>query len=157
MTQRSGELQRTLAIYTSLFKIESSVKSMLWAGLDNDQALYAAAKKTSLDEFALASKEVDALTASLTARGDQQQAATLRQKLDEWKTLHAQIVELSDSGRVADALETVTTKATPLFRAAEDSARSIAEPDVQGDRRRDAVAVAVARADAGRRSSSASR
>ena len=68
MTQRSGELQRTLAIYTSLFKIESSVKSMLWAGLDNDQALYAAAKKTSLDEFAVASREVDALDRGADAR-----------------------------------------------------------------------------------------
>ena len=58
---------------------------------------------------------------------DRQLAATLRQKLDEWKTLHAQIVELGDSGRVAEALETLSTKATPLFRSAEDSARSIAE------------------------------
>jgi methyl-accepting chemotaxis protein len=127
VTQRSGELQRTLAIYTSLFKIESSVKSMLWAGLDNNQALYAAEKKTSLDEFAVASKEVDSLGAALAAgSGDAQQAATLRQKLDEWKTLHAQIVDLSDNGRVAEALEAVTTKATPLFRAAEESAQLIA-------------------------------
>ena len=45
VTARSSELQQTLAVYTSLFKIESSVKNMLWAGLDNDQALYAAEKK----------------------------------------------------------------------------------------------------------------
>jgi len=127
VTQRSGELQRTIAIYTSLFKIESSVRNMLWAGLDNDQQLYGAAKQASLDEFATASQGVDALTASLTSTSDRQLAATLRHKLDEWKTLHAQIVELGDSGRVAEALETLSTKATPLFRSAEDSARSIAE------------------------------
>lgn len=126
VTQRSGELQRTLAIYTSLFKIESSVKSMLWAGLDNDRALYAASKQASLEEFDLASKQADALSNALNGTSDQALAQTLRQKLDEWKVLHAQIVELGDSGRVADALALVTTKANPLFKAAEDSARSIA-------------------------------
>jgi methyl-accepting chemotaxis protein len=126
VTQRSGELQRTLAIYTSLFKIESSVKSMLWAGIDNNQAMYAAEKKTSLDEFTVASREVDALGTAIGSGGDAQHAVVLRQKLDEWKTLHGQIVELSDTGRIAEALEIVTTKATPLFRAAEESAQTIA-------------------------------
>jgi methyl-accepting chemotaxis protein len=126
VTQSSGELQKTLAIYTSLFKIESSVKSMLWAGLDNDQALYAAEKKASLAEFTAASQSVDALTATMRTRGNGEQAAELRRKLDEWKTLHAQIVEMSDAGRLAEALETLRTKATPLFRSAEESAQSIA-------------------------------
>jgi methyl-accepting chemotaxis protein/methyl-accepting chemotaxis protein-1 (serine sensor receptor) len=121
VTQRSAELQRTIAIYTSLFKIESSVRNMLWAGLDNDRALYDASKKASLDEFTTASQGVDALSGTLKSKAD------LRQKLDEWKTLHAQIVELGDSGRVAEALETLSKKATPLFRSAEDSARSIAD------------------------------
>jgi CHASE3 domain sensor protein len=127
VTQRSGELQRTIAIYTSLFKIESSVRTMLWAGLDNDRELYASAKKTSLDEFTTASQGVDALTGSLASKSDQQLAATLRQQLDEWKTLHGQIVEMGDTGRVAEALETLSKKATPLFRSAEESARSIAD------------------------------
>lgn len=127
VTQRSGELQRTLAIYTSLFKIESSVKSMLWAALDNDQALYAAEKKTSLDEFTSASQAADALNSVLTNTADQEQAATLRRKLDEWKALHAQIVDLADNGRVADALEVLRTRATPLFRTAEQSAQAITE------------------------------
>ena len=127
VTERSAELQRTIAIYTSLFKIESSVRSMLWAGLDNDQALYAAAKKASLDEFTTAHHDVDALAGSLTNKSDQDLAASLRQKLDEWQTLHGQIVELGDSGRVAEALETLSKKATPLFRSAEDSARTIAD------------------------------
>lgn len=126
VTTRSAELQRTLAIYTSLFKIESSVKSMLWAGLDNDQALYAAEKKKSLDEFEVASAAVDALSISLAGRGDQAVAATLRQKLEEWKRLHGSIVELGETGRVAEALETLNKKATPLFRSAEESAQSIA-------------------------------
>ena len=127
VTQRSGELQRTIAIYTSLFKIESSVRSMLWAGLDNDRDLQAAAKQASLDEFARASRGVDALASSLTTKSDQELAASLRQRLDEWKTLHAQIVELGDSGRVAEALEILSKKATPLFRSAEESAQSIAD------------------------------
>ena len=45
---------------------------------------------------------IDALAGALTTKNDQELAASLRQKLDEWKTLHAQIVELGDSGRVAD-------------------------------------------------------
>ena len=126
VTQRSGELQRTLSIYTSLFKIESSVKSMLWAALDNDQALYAAEKKTSLNEFTAASQAVDALTTGMANRGSQEQAAALRRKLDEWKTLHAQIVEAADGARVAEALEMLRTRATPLFRSAEESAQAIA-------------------------------
>jgi methyl-accepting chemotaxis protein/methyl-accepting chemotaxis protein-1 (serine sensor receptor) len=127
VTERSGQLQRTIAIYTSLFKIESSVRSMLWAGLDNDQAQYAAAKKASLDEFTTAHQDVDALAGSLTTKSDQELAASLREKLDEWQTLHGQIVELGDSGRVAEALDTLSKKATPLFRSAEDSARTIAD------------------------------
>src|SRR5690349_18069711 len=78
VTQRSGELQRTLSIYTSLFKIESSVKSMLWAALDNDQALYAAEKKASLDEFTSASQAVDALTAAMANKPNSEQALQLR-------------------------------------------------------------------------------
>jgi methyl-accepting chemotaxis protein/methyl-accepting chemotaxis protein-1 (serine sensor receptor) len=126
VTQRSGELQRTLSIYTSLFKIESSVKSMLWAALDNDQQLYAAEKKTSLDEFAAASQAVDALATGMANGSGQEQAAELRRKLDEWKTLHGQIVEAADGARVAEALEMLRTRATPLFKAAEESAQAIA-------------------------------
>ena len=81
---------------------------------------------------------------SLAGTSDQAVATTLRQKLDEWKALHAQIVELGDTGRVAEALETLNKKATPLFRSAEESAAVDHEPDVQGHRRRDAVAVELA-------------
>jgi len=127
VTQRSGELQRTLSIYTSLFKIESSVKSMLWAKLDNDEALYAAEKKASLDEFTSASQAVDGLATGLSNHNSQDQAVALRKKLDDWKTLHAQIVEAADGARVADALEVLRTRATPLFRSAEESAQLIAD------------------------------
>ena len=78
VTQRSGELQRTLSIYTSLFKIESSVKSMLWAKLDNDEALYAEEKKASLDEFTSASQAVDALATGMSNHNRQDQAVALR-------------------------------------------------------------------------------
>jgi methyl-accepting chemotaxis protein/methyl-accepting chemotaxis protein-1 (serine sensor receptor) len=126
VTQRSAELQRTLSIYTSLFKIESGVKSMLWAALDNDQALYAAEKKGTVDEFTSASQAVDALASGLSDHNSQEQAASLRQKLNEWQTLHAQIVAAADGARVAEALEMLRTRATPLFRSAEESAQSIA-------------------------------
>ena len=126
VTQSSAELQRTLSIYTSLFKIESSVKSMLWAALDNDQALYAAEKNASVTEFTTASQAVDALATGIANRQSQEQAATLRAKLEEWKALHAQIVAAADAARVADALEMLRTRATPLFRSAEESAQLIA-------------------------------
>ena len=42
--------------------------------------------------------------------------------------MHAQIVELSDGGRIAEALQVlIDPKATPLFKAAEDSARGLAD------------------------------
>src|SRR5262245_27202146 len=78
VTQRSGEMQGTIAIYASLFKIESNVRSMLWAGLDNDRELYTSAKQASVDEFASASRGVDALAGSLTSKSDQALAASLR-------------------------------------------------------------------------------
>jgi methyl-accepting chemotaxis protein len=127
VTQRSAELQRTLSVYTSLFKIESGVKSMLWAALDNDQALYSAEKKASLDELASASRAVESLATGLANTSSQQQAAALRTKLDEWRVLHTQIVEAADAARVADALELLRTRATPLFRSAEESAQAIAD------------------------------
>jgi methyl-accepting chemotaxis protein/methyl-accepting chemotaxis protein-1 (serine sensor receptor) len=126
VTTRSAELRRTLTIHTSLFKIESSVKSMLWAGLDNDKSVYDASKATSLKEFAEAAKEIDALSGQLTAASDQALARSLADKLEQWNALHVQIVELADAGRIAEALQIVTTKADPLFKDAEDSAQSIA-------------------------------
>ena len=127
VTQRSDELQRALTIHTSLFKMESSVKDMLWAGLDNNRALYDASKKASLAEYETASQQVDDLAARLTDKDDKAVAQTLRSILNEWKTIHGEIIELSDGGRIADALQVISTKANPLFTAAEDSARSFAD------------------------------
>ena len=126
VTERSGELQRTLTVHTSLFKIESSVKSMLWAGLDNDRTLYETSKKTIAEQFDIASREVDALQAQLADGSDRALAQALRERLDEWKALQVQVVTLSDAGRIAEALQLVTTNADPLFKSAEDSARAIA-------------------------------
>jgi methyl-accepting chemotaxis protein len=126
VTARSAELQRTLSIHTSLFKIESSVKSMLWAGLDNNAVVYAASKETSLKEFAAAAAEIGALSGQLSAESDRALVRTLGDRLEEWKALHAQIVELADTGRIAEALQIVTAKADPLFNDAEASAQAIA-------------------------------
>ena len=148
VTQRSQELQRALAIHTSLFKMESSVKGMLWAGLDNDRPLYDELKKTSLAEYDAAMEQLDDLTA-LQRDGDQSVAQTLRTILTEWKAIHTQIIELSDGGRVADALQLITTKANPLFKTAEVVLARPRRPDVQGLRRCRAVAgeLAVANPD----------
>jgi len=127
VTERSNELQRALTIHTALVKMESSVKGLLWAALDNDRVLYDASKKATLDEYERASKQIDELAALLTDRDDRAVAETLRQRLNEWKAIHAQIVELSDARRIADALQLITTKANPLFNAAESSAKSFAD------------------------------
>ena len=126
VAERSLELQRTLAIHTALFKIESSVKSMLWAGLDNDRDSYAAAKDTGVKEFAKAGKELEALTGQLTTESDRALARTLGGQLKQWETLHGQIIQLADAGNIAEALQIVTTKADPLFNDAEATAQSIA-------------------------------
>ena len=127
VTQRSEELQRARTVHTSLFKMESSVKDMLWAGLDNNRPQYDASKKASLEEYETASQQVDGLAAILTNKDDRAVAQRLRSILDEWKTIHAQIVQLSDGGRIADALQMLSTRANPLLKAAEDSARSFAD------------------------------
>ena len=124
VTKRSAELQRTLTIQTSLFKIESSVKSMLWAGVDNDRPLYEASKKASMTEYDLASRQVDELAAML-AGAEQTVARTLRKDLGEWKTIQAKVIELSDTGRFGDALQIITASSNPLIQAAEDAATSI--------------------------------
>src|SRR5919106_3129335 len=62
MAQRATELQRALAIQTALFKIESSEKTLLWAGLDNDRALYDTSKAAVAAEYDSAQRQVDELT-----------------------------------------------------------------------------------------------
>ena len=67
----------------------------------------------------------DQLAASLKNDADRSAARTLRQNLSEWKTIHAQVVGLSDTGSFAGAQQVVTTTANPLLKAAEDAAQSI--------------------------------
>src|SRR5258706_6064603 len=127
VTVRADQLQRAQTVYNSLLKMESGVKGMLWAGLDNDRAAYETAKKSSLAEYTLASTHVDELSALLSRGDDQTVARTLRTTLDEWRRTYAQIVELGDSGRIADAQQLLTTRAIPLFKSAGDSARRFAD------------------------------
>ena len=108
VTQRSGELQRTLSIYTSLFKIESSVKSMLWAKLDNDEALYAAEKKTSLSEFTAASQAVDALTTGLSNHNSQDQAVALRWTALQPGAVDVGLIDMDAATTIEEALDVVS-------------------------------------------------
>src|SRR5262245_35678311 len=85
VTSRSDQLQRAQAIHSSLVKMESGLKSLLWAGLDNDRAAYDAAKKASLEEYEQANRLVNELAAMLTAPSDRALAETLRRDLTEWK------------------------------------------------------------------------
>ena len=126
VTVRADQLQRAQAVHTSLLKMESSAKGMLWAGLDNDRAAYEAAKQSSLAEYTLASGHVDELSARLSG-DDQAVARTLRTTLDEWRRIHAELVQLGDGGRIGDAQQLLTTRANPLFKSAGDSARRFAD------------------------------
>ena len=127
VTVRADQLQRAQTVYTALLKMESSAKGMLWAGLDNDRAAYEAAKANSIAEYTLASRHVDELSALLTRGDDQAVARTLGTILDEWRRIHAEIVTLGDGGRIGDAQQLLATRANPLFKSAEGSARHIAE------------------------------
>jgi methyl-accepting chemotaxis protein len=76
-------------------------------------------------EYDLASRQVDDLVALLTSENDQAAARSLRQTLSEWKTLHAQVVVLSDGGGFAAAQQMITATASPLLKSAEDIAQGI--------------------------------
>lgn len=125
MSQRATELQRALSIQTALFKIESSEKSMLWAGLDNDRPLYDASKAAVNSEYEGMSAQVAALEATLDVETDRIAVRTIRQNLTEWKSIHMQVVALSDGGSFAAAQQIITGTATPLLKAAEEAAQSI--------------------------------
>jgi methyl-accepting chemotaxis protein len=123
--KRSAELQRAQKIQIALFKIESGEKSVLWSGLDNDKRLYESSKAAVTSEYELASKQVDDLAALLRSEADEAAARTLRQTLSEWKTIHAQVVALSDTGSFATAQQIITATASPLLKSAEDTAQGI--------------------------------
>ena len=125
VSARAIELQQALLIQTSLHKIESRQKTMLWAALDNDQALYNATKQTVLSEYELAERYVNALTKMVVSEDDREIARTLTTNLGKWKTLHAEVIALSDAARFGDAQQAINTKTMPLMQAAEAAASAM--------------------------------
>ena len=125
VTLRSDQLQQALSIQTALYKIESAEKTILWAGLDNDRPLYDASKKAVLEQYAVAQKDIEGLTSSLSDTSDLNTARVLRDNLGQWQSAHAQVVALSDAGGFSAAQQLITTSVTPLLRSAEDSAQGM--------------------------------
>src|SRR5688572_8217805 len=81
VSARAGELQQALVIQSSLHKIESRQKTMLWAALDGDQALYNSTKQSVLSEFDLAGGYVGVLSKMVESDADHAIAATLTASL----------------------------------------------------------------------------
>src|SRR5262245_23288705 len=79
VSARSDQLQRAQTVHTALIKMESGVKTLLWAGLDNDRAAYDASRKAGLAEYERAIRQVDELTGMLTESRDRAVADALRQ------------------------------------------------------------------------------
>ena len=123
VTQRSDQLQRALSIQTALYKIESSEKTILWAGLDNDKSLYDSSKKAVLEQYGAAQKDIEGLTSSLADGSDVDAARVLRDSLGQWQAAHAQVIALSDAGGFSAAQQLITTSVTPVLRGAEDAAQ----------------------------------
>jgi methyl-accepting chemotaxis protein len=125
VTRRAAGLEHAMSVQTSLFKIESREKTLLWAGLDNDRALYDSSKAAVAAEYESAQRQVDELTTLVESETDRTVAAKLRDLLNEWKTVHGQVVALSDGGRFAEAQQLINERANPVVRAAEDNARGM--------------------------------
>ena len=64
---------------------------MLWAALDNDQALYNATKQSVLSEYELADGYVGRLANMVESDADRDIAKTLGDNLDKWKVMHAEV------------------------------------------------------------------
>ncbi len=131
VSARAGELQQTLLIQTSLHKIESRQKTMLWAALDSDTALYNSTKQSVLSEYELAEGYVASLTGMVQSDADRAIAKTLNDNLGKWKTMHAEIIALSDGSRFGDAQQAINTKATPLLQAAEAAVSAMVQTHQQ--------------------------
>jgi methyl-accepting chemotaxis protein len=125
VSARANELQQALLIQASLNKIESRQKTMLWAALDNNTALYDATKQSVLSEYELADGYVKTLTTMVQSDADRAIAETLTDNLGRWKAMHAEVIALSDAARYGDAQQAITTKATPLVQAAENAASAM--------------------------------
>jgi methyl-accepting chemotaxis protein len=125
VTQRAAGLDHAMSVQTSLFKIESREKTLLWAGLDNDRALYDASKSAVATEYDFAQRQVDELAKLAESDSDRAVATKLRDLLNEWKTIHGQVAALSDGGRFAEAQQLINERANPVVRSAEDAARGL--------------------------------
>src|SRR5687767_7867637 len=125
VTRRAAGLEHAMAVQTSLYKIESREKTLLWAGLDNDRALYDASKTAASTEYDFAQRQVEALAVLAEADTDRAAATKLRDLLNEWKGIDAQVAALSDGGRFAEAQQLINERANPVVRAAEEAARGM--------------------------------
>ena len=122
---RASVLQRALTIQTALFKIEGREKTMLWAGLDNNVALYRQSKASLGADYEQAGREVDALASMVDSAADRTVAKSLADNLNESRAIHEQVVQLADAARFSDAQQQVNDKATPVLRNAEDGAAGL--------------------------------
>src|SRR5262245_42359632 len=117
---RAGVLQRAMSLQTALFKIEGREKTMLWAGLDNNVTQYKQSKSALSTDYEQAAREVEAL-ANIVDSGDRAVAKTLTDNLNESRTIHEQVVQLSDAARFSDAQQQINDKVTPVLRTAEEA------------------------------------
>jgi methyl-accepting chemotaxis protein len=125
VTRRATGLDHAMSVQTSLFKIESREKTLLWAGLDNDRALYDTSKAALATEYDLAQRQVDELASLAETDADRATATKLRDLLNEWQSIHGQVAALSDGGRFAEAQQLINDRANPVVRSAEDAARGL--------------------------------
>jgi methyl-accepting chemotaxis protein/methyl-accepting chemotaxis protein-1 (serine sensor receptor) len=122
---RASVLQRALTIQTALFKIEGREKTMLWAGLDSNTALYRQSKATLATDYEQAAREVEALAALVDSAADRTVSKVLSDNLNESHSIHDQVVQLADAARFSDAQQQINDKVTPVLRAAEDAAAGL--------------------------------
>jgi methyl-accepting chemotaxis protein/methyl-accepting chemotaxis protein-1 (serine sensor receptor) len=122
---RASVLQRALGIQTALFKIEGREKTMLWAGLDNNQSLYRQSKTSLTADYDQAARDVDALAGLVDAAADRSVAKILADNLNESRSIHDQAAQMSDAARFSEAQQQINDKITPVLRAAEEAAASL--------------------------------
>ena len=123
--ERASVLQHGLTIQTALFKIEGREKTMLFAGLDNDLALYKQLKTGLSADYEQASREVDALSGMVDSAADRSVSKMLADNMSGAKAIHEQVVALGDAARFSDAQQQINEKMTPLLRAAEDGVAGV--------------------------------
>jgi methyl-accepting chemotaxis protein len=127
VAQRAAVLRQTLTVQATLFKIESLQKSMLWAGLDGDRALYTKAKEAVGTEYEYVEelvRELETLSAAADAE-DRTVARTLTDNVRQSRGVHEQVTILADTARFAEAQQQITQKAAPAMKNAEEMAAGL--------------------------------